>query len=133
MSPRTRRRPRSNATILRSTVACVMPRWFVKPIAQLPPGRSPTSAPSQSHDNRSETRVKASNASPALASTATDLTTECAMDAFYRRTVSLYSPLMLPSIRVALADALRVAAREKLGAEPERFVFERPPRLEPGH
>ena len=39
---------------------------------------------------------------------------------------------MLPSIRASLADAVRAAAREKFGADLERFVLERPPRLELG-
>src|SRR5512132_834585 len=46
MSRTTSRRPISNSAILPSTVASVRPRWSVKPMAQLPPGRSPTRAPS---------------------------------------------------------------------------------------
>ena len=50
-------------------VASVWPRPSVNPMAQFPPGRKPTRAPSQSHESKSETRVNASNASEALAPT----------------------------------------------------------------
>jgi arginyl-tRNA synthetase len=39
---------------------------------------------------------------------------------------------MLDRIRAALADSLRAAARERLGAEVERVVLERPPKLSLG-
>ena len=44
----------------------------------------------------------------------------------------LYSPAMLDALRSALSDAIRAAAREKLGAEVERVVLERPPKLSLG-
>src|SRR6185369_13027313 len=83
MSRTTSRRPRSNSAILPSTVASVLPRASVNPMAQLPPGRKPTSAPSHHHDNRSDTRVNASNASVARARIETERTIGSLIQQFY--------------------------------------------------
>src|SRR6266571_3174080 len=66
-------------------VASVCPRPSVNPMAQYPPGRKPTSAPSQSHESRSETRVNASNASEALAPTEMERMTEWLTEAIVPR------------------------------------------------
>ena len=129
----TRRRPRSKSTILPRTVASVIPRWSVNPTAQLPPGpqaheRALAEPREQVRDAR-EGVERVHGGSPD-GDGADDGSAHggILIRRTARRLPRLYSPPMLEPIRAALVRGRpRTAAREKLGAEIERVVLERPP------
>src|SRR5213593_2855458 len=123
-------------------VASVPPRSSVKPTAQFPPSRRPTSAPSHHQERSSPTRVKASNASDALASIDTERTTGSLIEPMVTRpssfrTLSYTAPpvssnLSLESIRAGIAGAVRDAANRLWNTALDRVVLERPPALAMG-
>src|SRR5512143_293097 len=131
--------PGSYASILPMIVACVPPRSSVKPTAQLPPSRRPTSAPSHHQDRSSPTRVNASNASEALVSIDTERTMgdligtmvtrrrRCIFVSYTARPMS--SVRSLEDVSAAMGVAIRDAVERLWGASLERLVLERPPSL----